>query len=558
MMKRAWLAAAIVAMVWGCGGDNNGCPTGTICVDSGPGDVDAGPMDSDAGMADSGGPVPDGGPCGLVPGRASGAACSRDRCTDGLACQTEIAANYAGTVNRDGTAGPALTIIGFPGSMCAQVCDPDMNEGTDANNCDLNCTKCNGAILEGRVRFGISDEVPGTCRPVCNADSTTNGGCRDGYACDAQSGTCMEACVDDMQCRFSIGDVDGDGAGDIVYDMGAMARCDTATRRCYVEGNDMATAGDPCTSDAQCMDNGLCLDGEGIPGGYCTRLFCNDTLACGSGDVCYSRPFFGGSIDHVCLDGCRVGQEVNAMDVAGAVFGGNPDCRAGEMCMWDGVSAPGGDNGGCFPGNYNTERTYDVGTACQTDEDCFSPFGYGRCLFTQSTDRVQSGLCAISNCNGGGMGTAIGLLGGGDAPVALPTDLQNNVCNTGAGDLCVNFGGMDSPPNTFCIHSCDTAAECPVGYACTGLLSGGQGICWPNCEDSTDCHTGATCQDTMRGACDPMTEECYCSDAMPAPVDAGTPAVDAGSPASDAGTPASDAGTPASDAGDTDAGVPVP
>ena len=107
MMKRAWLAAAIVAMVWGCGGDNNGCPTGTICVDSGPGDVDAGPGDSDAGMADSGGPVPDGGPCALVPGRASGAACSRDRCTGGLACQTEIAANYAGTVNTDGTAGPA-------------------------------------------------------------------------------------------------------------------------------------------------------------------------------------------------------------------------------------------------------------------------------------------------------------------------------------------------------------------------------------------------------------------------------------------------------------------
>jgi hypothetical protein len=437
--------------------------------------------------------------------------------------------------------------------MCGQICDPDAPEGSPMNNCDTQCTRCNGAILAGRIRFGISDRVPGICRPICNATPDSTGGCRDGYACDPMTGTCMEACIDDTQCRFRIGDADGDGDGDVIYDMGLNARCDMRTRRCYVEGRDGATAGDPCMRDTDCEDNGLCLkDDTYFPEGYCTRLYCDDDdLPCQSGDVCYARPLIGG-IPRICLDGCRVGQELNTSDPARAILGsmgGNPDCRPGEMCLWDGVhEATDNPNGGCFPGNYNSETTYDVGTACLRDEDCYSPFGYGRCLFTGVTDRVQSGICAIGGCAGGTMGTPIGLLAGTRSTVMLPTEWQNRVCNVEGGDLCVNFGG-DGPPTTFCVHSCRTANDCPAGYACPVLLGGGGRLCWPSCTMNSDCRPGATCRDEMGGTCDPMTETCYCSDAMPAP-DAGMSRGDAGMGGTDAG--AMDAG--AADAGATDAG----
>src|SRR5262249_7036592 len=94
---------------------------------------------------------------------------------------------------------------------------------------------------------------------------------------------------------------------------------------------------------------------------------------------------------------------------------------------------------------------------------------------------------------------------------------------------------------TFCVHSCASADECPTGYACPDLNAGtgtALNLCWPNCFMNSDCHTGQTCMNTMGGACAGTTEECYCSDARPAP-DGGPPPADAG--AADAG--ASDAGT---------------
>jgi hypothetical protein len=254
--------------------------------------------------------------------------------------------------------------------------------------------------------------------------------------------------------------------------------------------------------------------GAGVP---LPRLACDAAR----GEICDVRAF--GAPTTACLEACTVGAETTDAERFGAA-GGNPTCDdPGAACFWSGATeATDAPNGSCLPGNYNDESAYDVGTACLDDADCYSPFGYGRCLFTGALDSVESGICAIGGCAGGGGGLPIGLLAGRTSQVMLPADLQDDVCDTASGDLCVGFSGGA----TFCMHRCASASDCPAGYACPAVLSGGGRICWPNCEVDADCRGGATCRDTLAGSCEP-TEECYCSDATPAPTDAG-PSEDAG------------------------------
>ena len=523
MKRNACFMAAVVALgsfAAGCDEPTPACdPATMICTDAAPADEGPG---TDTGPGADTGPRVDAGPCPQIPGMHSGAACRAGACARGLDCQDEFGGSFTGTFNEDGTMGPPLMIRGFPDSMCAEVCDPDA-----ADTCD-DCTSCVGTILGGRVRFGISDEVPGTCRPNCSPTTTDRGGCRDGYACDPNTLTCMEACIDDMQCRFRIDDIDDDGDGDIVYaGDSSAATCNPTTGRCNIPGRAGATAGDECMVNADCEDNGLCIqDDETLPDGYCVRLGCADTLPCQTGDVCQTRPFFTG-VSSICLDGCTVGAETMDSQVTGSATGGNPECRTGEACYWTGGDTA---EGGCFPAEYNDVPAYNVGAPCDDVTDCWSPFGYGRCLFTNQTDRLASGYCVVGNC-AQRMGMPIGILPG----VAVPTPA--NVCDTAGGDICVNFGGADSI-NTFCVPNCTNASECAPGYACPDLGAAGSPLrlCWPTCTMDADCRSGTSCRDEGGGACDPMVDTCYCSDAMPAPVDGGMMS------GSDAGMSGSDAG----------------
>jgi hypothetical protein len=529
-------AAASFAVV-GCGGDPPpGCPEGTICVDSGPGGGgDAG----DAGPRPDTGMVPDGGNegCRARPGLDNGAACSMTGvCLAPMECQEEVAGNFTMTKNQDNTAGPPLPLRVFPGTMCAEMCDMDAPE----DECG-ECATCESGALAGRVRFlAGADETEAFCRRDCEITPTDpRGGCREGYQCDPGTNLCMEACSNDDQCRFFIADPDGDGDGDITYG-GAdyPATCDVTSGRCRVMGNPAGVAGSPCEEDLDCYDDGFCLDSDDpaspLADGFCTRLYCGAGNPCGTGEVCSLNLFSDAS---ACLPGCTIGGETTDAERAGTA-GRNPDCDPGQACFWDGTSGPDADpNGGCFAANYNDETAYNVGGACLDDADCYSPFGYGRCLFTapESLARVQSGFCAVSSCAGGAPGEPITLMPG----VEIPADWQPRVCDTAGGDICVNFGSPEDPA-TFCVQGCTSGNECAPGYACPALLSEGGRVCWPNCQATADCHTGATCQNTTGGACGEM-DECYCSDAMPAPIDAGMPAADGGAGAADAGVEA-DAG----------------
>jgi hypothetical protein len=473
------------------------CACGTL--PGGDSGVDGGaPADAPDGT-DAHTPVPDagGGACALVPGESNGAACLPDR-----TC-----------------AAPAICLdYEFPGALCATSCDPHA-ESSDSV-CDEGCERCVDHGLIGNLRFRINSLVPGVegiCRPRCEPTATDTGGCRADYACDTFTRTCLESCTQSpSDCLWRMRD------GELVNDPDPGIGCNRATGRCYVEGNDDATAGDACEDDRDCQDDGECVGGAFYPRGYCTRMFCSENLPCAAGDVC-ARAVDG--IDRLCLASCRVGSELDAADPDAAIVGtagANPDCGHGQRCVWDGVhEASDAENGGCWPGNYSAETTYDVGTACVTDADCYSPFGYGVCLFGTLGGLVPSGICAITGCAGGEGGMPVGLSGGRLAPVVLPTVWQDAVCRTSAGDACFVQYDDDDVQRTICLHTCESADDCLPGYACVDADDEGSRVCFALCSEDTDCRAGARCFEEFGDPCPPDSSfGCFCRDAGGAP-DAG-------------------------------------
>lgn len=512
--------------------DAAGCASLADCQDECVGIV----INTDAGPGDAGGD-PDTGvvtdPCTLTPGRAIGAACSRNSCTSPLTCEEEQMGMAPSVLPDLMTAGPMIPVHFNPnGGLCTVACD----EEDDCND----CSTCIGADADG----------PGLCQSDCTPTLTDNGGCRNGWSCSIYNGTCGLSCSNDDFCKITgTHDANGDGTIDsYVYDPDYPGTCNMTTGRCEVMGTAGAAPGDPCTEDSDCEDNGLCLTGDAWPGGYCARIGCLwSGFECADGAVCDNRNLGV----NICMQGCTVGAEPDA-DALG-VAGNGAGCADGFMCSWDGTHGPTDTlNGACLPGNYNDVTVPNVAMACQTAEDCYSPYGGGRCLWgtdeseglRMTGDRVGSGMCVIQNCAQFMEGSTVveGLLPG----VAATT----RVCDFDAGERCVDFSGGAEIPFTLCILTCANASECAPGYGCIEFFSDGTRACWPTCAANADCRTGATCNNTGGTACDadgpdnmPNTaddETCVCSDAVPR-----MPMPDAGTPSEDAGTPAADAGVDA-------------
>lgn len=521
-MRIAWSRAlGVVAVgiasivVAGCPEDNDPPEDAAIVVgdDSG---RDAAIVERDAPERADTGPM-----CGQV--GYVGGACATARCFEPWVCQEEVVRTIP-SVLRDGTAGRPFSISYYPGGLCEGSCNPNLRD---------QCNSCSSCLSSGEDEAG--NEL-GSCYMNCAVNATDRGGCNEGYGCNRAYGACTPACtviegVD--SCQFSI-ETDDDG-NSTIYDEGVdyPSHCNVGTGLCETTGRAGARAGDDCEDEFDCETNGVCYRSEDpdapatLQDGYCIRIGCNDTdLRCQDGDVCTQSLF--GLPGGVCMRGCSVGSEETADQRFGAA-GGNPECGAGEACFWDGVHGATGLNGGCFPGNYNDVPAYNVGEGCDTDADCWSPYGLGRCLFSEGNalgDRVGRGICVVGGCgtSSGGAGLRVA-----DAVVAVPD--PSEICQTtgapagSSNDRCVAF----SETQTFCVAGCATAAECPTGYACPNLGSGlvALRICWPECMVDADCREGASCLNERRGACNPDTDSCTCTDGGPR-VDAGVVAADAG------------------------------
>ena len=342
--------------------------------------------------------------------------------------------------------------------------------------------------------------MPPACRisstTVCADECASTPDCRAGYTCDLEEHVCRQACSSDAECNLVVRD------GNIASEAGPWT-CNPTTGRCEHGGTSGAVAGDACTADSDCMANGTCFteDFGGGTAGFCARNGCTAGFECGGGEECSLRgnPWSGSW----CLPACTVGAEPES-DVLG-IDGHGLGCAVGHSCHWAGVDAS--PSGGCFPGNYNAVATPNVGGACQSAADCYSPFGYGNCLFEALTD-IGSGMCSVQSCSP----VATGIL-----PNVTTT---TRVCDPVA-EICVGFASQQSQ----CLSRCTSAASCAPGYACNdSILSGGLGVCWPNCQENGDCRVGVTCIDNANPAvtCDadgpdntPNTFDdpsCYCAD----------------------------------------------
>jgi hypothetical protein len=295
---------------------------------------------------------------------------------------------------------------------------------------------------------------------------------------------CVEGCQSDEECRLQLVDGDGNGLPDaLAYDDDSLAFCDPESSRCKHSGGGSAATGDACERLDDCEADGLCIQplqtfaGLRFPGGTCTKLGCNiEGRECvGDGATCSRlRSWSPGLVtDYACLTGCTVGAEP-AEDQLGA-DGHGEGCRPGYRCHYNGGA--GAQSGVCVGGNYNAVTDNNVGAACESEADCYSPFGLGSCVFLQIADvAAEIGSCSLRDCNAPG----------------LPEDL------CGAGNECIGLNGDVS----FCVKNCTKTDECPEGYACSDD-DGNPGtprICYPACFADAECRDGEVCEPSPMGA----------------------------------------------------------
>ena len=395
-------------------------------------------------------------------------------CPNNTFCDRQI----DGMVPVNGAPGGMIDQSLFPGGSCSPrpLAPFDSNASCDSSlpQPAQGCGKDGACVLEN-----LNDETYAACRAACEPSSTTSGCTREGYTCDFGLHACIEGCRADADCRVQVQDSNGDGAADaLAYDRDSKAVCDMKTARCSHPGSAKPVGGacerlDDCSPNGTCLDASRTLGGLDFPGGYCTQVGCDvKGRECqGPNTVCEPvRPQLGSTSDApLCMTSCEVGAEPEGDRVGAKGHGQN--CREGYRCHWNG--GEGAKSGVCAGGVYNDVKKNNIGDACSSDAECYSPYGYGTCLLYSATSariRAPRGTCAILDC-------------------AVP-GLPDDIC--GAGNECIPFSG----DLTFCIHNCTTAADCAAGYACMDedMDATTAKICFPACAKVSDCRSGERCQ----------------------------------------------------------------
>jgi len=259
--------------------------------------------------------------------------------------------------------------------------------------------------------------------------------------------------------------------------------CDAATARCTNPGTAGVSAGTSCTRNSQCESGGDCIGATyGWPGGYCTKRRCDLAgNACAGAGVCGDRRV--GAI--ICLQACTVAAGATTSNTT-AWLTNRGGCRAGYSCTWNGTGA-GSLDGACLPGNFNSVTTNNVGAACATDADCWSPFGQGLCLAPAADGSgFRGGYCTVLDC--------------------LAPGTPSNVC--GAAATCINLGGRTGDI-TGCMKACSSATDCRARYACVDADADPAtvgSVCLANCTSDSECRATERCSiptGSSFGACVP-------------------------------------------------------
>ncbi len=413
-------------------------------------------------------------------GGALGAACEKSSdCASGLSCDQEVDNSYPADNLPPGV--KEVPSKAYPGGSCTPV-PAGAYDPNGVRSCDpLAAQPQQGCGSDGAcVAVSVGQQTEVACRPTCNPAAAKNDcGGRFGYTCDFELRACVEGCQSDEECRLQLADSNNDGQPDgLVYDDGSKAVCDTDSFRCVVKsGAANADTGAPCQRLDDCEADGVCVQplqtygGMPFPDGYCTKLGCDlSGRECkGDGAVCAPlRSWSPGTVtSSACFQSCEVGAEPEADQLGSGGHG--KGCRVGYRCHYNGGngSAAGSAQGVCVGGNYNDVTDNNLGQSCQSDADCYSPFGLGVCLqLGVGSVQAPTGTCSIFDCKVPG--------------------LPDNVC--GAGGECIGLNG----DVTFCVKTCKDASECADGYACAdddGDATTSK-VCYPACFGDEDCRAG--------------------------------------------------------------------
>jgi len=355
-------------------------------------------------------------------------------------------------------------LYGFPGGYCigqsslAASCDP-----FDTLSCPTGATCIYAGPGTAGARLWLCADacaVAGDDRDV----HRTHCDCRDGYECSLSMGVCLPGCTGDDDCCNRWVDANDDGRQDpaeVEHVAGCDGHCNPATARCDYAGASDAHLGSACTYDADCPANATCITESQAPtmiGGICVRERCDlGGQECDDGSGCTSL-WTGVDNYEICARGCEVGTDPGDSGFR---------CEDDQAC-WPGefVTAPhafADADGYCWSGNWPGAAARNLYEPCDSNSDCFSPYGLGECLLY---GRNGEGYCTIVGC---------------------PHPLIGAACAPGGQCLSVL---------ATCVPECipdvaPVASECPPGFACN-MLYGTPG-CYIWCDSNADCGEGVNC-----------------------------------------------------------------
>lgn len=433
-------------------------------------------------------------PLGEACDRLLAVECAFGYCVDGVCCDSacdgtcEACSNAAKGQGNDGVCGPVKA--GTADSACAPnppcgltgKCD---GSGSGASHCAYasDTTTCNGGPACTNETTAVNPRCDGSggCAPHTAL-------CRE-YKC---SGTaCLTSCTQDSHCA-------------------AGYYCNPLNSKC----ENIAGAGDPCTTQSQCPSNTTCIDGvccnapcsgrcmacteakTGLTDGECGAITTGtdpdaecaaqvqDT--CGTTGFCEAGACQLWNSSTVCNPGSVcVGSQLTQYRCSGSgsCLGGSPqDCPNGFACSGSACRTTCAGNGDCAGAYYCDAPTCKPkkGQAqdCADDAECQT----GYCVDGKCCNDACEGTCeACSNAaKGQGSDGICGLVVGGLDPHGSCT--PGNPSSCGFDGSCNGLGACSFYQGNSCLGGATCDGNSAVGQFCNG-----QGTC------ITD-NTGVPCE----------------------------------------------------------------
>ncbi|MBP46489.1 MAG: hypothetical protein CMH53_00960 [Myxococcales bacterium] len=368
-----------------------------------------------------------------------------------------------------------------------------------AGQISCNSGLCNGpaaSIPSGGKKLGDTCvnsndcDSPLFCQPVSGNNSVCSqqcnpqqsGSCPTGFTCYGYQGSSTQgACIKTQG-----------GGGNTATKKKIGETCSSSTEcesQLCVGGGGQGTCEKLCTSDAQCSQNQQCSKFSGKNYGACVSTpqssgKKDNGQPCSDSTQCKSSICVGSGTQGTCLADCTT-----------------TPCPAKTNCV-----ALSGGLKGCVPAGPKG-----LGESCQSGFDCSTNI-----CAPASGKYICSQLCGAGNpaCPSGYSCTSINQ----NTSVCLPsasgskkgngdTCQDSSECASG---LCIGSGNSGT-----CLQPCTTNQQCPAGYGCASLQSGG-GACiklgdkkiGEPCNQASQCASGA-CYNLGKG--NVCTDQCQSS-----------------------------------------------